>query len=99
MTILDDLRAAIQQTKPIVYYVTGEHVTQGKAYQIGPVGVFPEVWHFHPVDFEAKKAELSRYCRLVDFRTWRPSPEDIARRPIPFEEPHDNHPTTTTDHE
>lgn len=82
MSFLDDLRAAIarvEATKPIQYYATTDALTLGKALHIAFDGYWPDLWIFHPADFAANRAELARYCRLVDFRTWQPSAEQIDR--------------------
>lgn len=74
MAILDDLRAAIEQTKPIVYYSTSDQVLSGKALRIAAQGMHPDHWVFHPDDFETKRAELAQVARLVHMRDWKPTP-------------------------
>ncbi len=77
MGIIDDLHAVVQSTKPIQHYATAEYMTPGRAFHIASDGFYPDVWIFHPDDFAAKRAELARHCRLVDFRTWQATDAQI----------------------
>lgn len=79
MTILDDIKTAMEQAKPIRYYATADYVSRGTAFMCKGDGFFPPFILFHPDDFEAQRAELARYCRLVPFSEWRPTAEDVAR--------------------
>lgn len=81
--ILSAFRAARETAREILYptqyYAVTREIPQGKAFRIGPVAPYPEVWLIHPDDFARVGAEFSLYCRMVDFRTWQPSHEDITR--------------------
>lgn len=79
MTILDDLHAAIEQTKPIMYYSTSDQVVPGKALHIVARDIYPDHWIFHPADFEARRTELAQVARLVSMRDWKPTPEQRDR--------------------
>jgi hypothetical protein len=75
MTILDDLRAAIEATKPIVYYATEDTLPRGKVMRCTGVFGFPDWWMFNPEDL----GELATHCRLIHIRDWVPTPEAIDR--------------------
>ena len=76
---LDALHAAIERTKPIVYYAISRDVSRGKVLLIPSDDFYPEVWIFYEDDFTAQQDALSRYCRLVHIREWQPTAADAAR--------------------
>ena len=76
---LDALHAAIERTKPIVYYAISRDVSRGKVLRMAGDDFYPEVWVFHEDDFAMQQNALSRHCRLVHFREWQPTSEDVAR--------------------
>jgi hypothetical protein len=69
----------MEAIKPIQHYATADSIPRGKVFRIASDGFYPDVWLFHPDDFVAKRAELARHCRLVDFRTWQATDEQIAQ--------------------
>ena len=82
MSILDDLRAAmnqIEQAKPAMHYIATDQVPIGRFYKISAQGFYPDVWIFHPNDFAQQRAELARHARLLDYRDWQLSPEQTDR--------------------
>lgn len=79
MSILDDLRTIYDKLNPPLYYVITDQIAEGEVLMVSARDIYPEVWLIHPWDFAEHGAELSTYARLVDYRTWRPSQEDLAK--------------------
>lgn len=79
MNILSALYEIYDQLYPKLYYVVTDMTPAGQALKTPAGDFFPEVWYFHPDDWEPIRAELTLQYRLVDFRSWRPTREDVLR--------------------
>lgn len=80
--ILSALLAARDLVYPPLYYLVTDMIPVGKAIKItsdASDGFYPDVWYFHPADWGQARMELRKQHRLIDFRTWRPTAEDVAR--------------------
>ena len=82
VSILGDLIAVvtrIEAAKPVMHYATSDAITIGKVFTVKAINGFPEMWLFHPDDFDQHQKELTRYCQLVHIRDWKPTPTDIEQ--------------------